>query len=53
MVVVSSAFVIAGCVTGIIGIYLAARHHEGEEVSKWIAGGLALLAVGAVLSAFS
>jgi hypothetical protein len=51
--VLSSVFVVAGCVTGVIGIWLAIRHHEGVEVSKWIAGGLGLLAIGAVLSAFA
>jgi len=48
--VVGSALVIAGCVTGIIGIVLAIRHHEGEEVSKWLGVGLALLAIGTILT---
>ena len=50
MTVVGSALVIAGYVTGIIGIVLAARHHEGEEVSKWLAVALGLLAVGTIVT---
>ena len=49
MKVVASALVIAGCAVGIIGISLAIRHHEGEVVSKWIAVGIGLLAVGTLL----
>jgi hypothetical protein len=29
---------------------MAVRHQESEDTSKWIAGGLALLAIGTLLS---
>jgi Ca2+/Na+ antiporter len=47
---IGGAFVIAGCVAGVIGIVMAVRHDESEDVSKWIAAGIALLAIGTLVS---